>query len=48
MGREAVQKAKTVIELTDSGKDILSSGIAHLRPVENVPKTGYWIPGFLI
>lgn len=39
LGREAVQIAKTVTKLTDTGKELLANEIAHLSPLENIPKT---------
>ena len=38
LGREAVQMSARVIELTNSGMDLLANDIAHLPPFENIPK----------
>ncbi|KAL1834474.1 hypothetical protein ACET3Z_004125 [Daucus carota] len=39
LGREAVQISKKVIKLTDIGKELLVNEIAHMPPVENLPKS---------
>ncbi|KAL8115926.1 disease resistance protein UNI-like [Apium graveolens] len=39
LGRDAVQKTRRVIQLTDSGKELQANEIAYLPLVENVPKT---------
>ncbi|KAL8127897.1 hypothetical protein AgCh_014733 [Apium graveolens] len=39
IGRNAANKAKTVVKLTDTGKDYLTKEIAHLPPFENRPKS---------
>lgn len=38
LGKEAVLKARSVTELTGSGKEFLNKDVAHLAPVDNVPK----------
>ncbi|KAL1824727.1 hypothetical protein ACET3Z_011505 [Daucus carota] len=38
LGREAVQMSTRVIELTNSGMDLLANDIAHFPPFENIPK----------
>ncbi|KAK1368049.1 NB-ARC domain-containing protein [Heracleum sosnowskyi] len=39
LGREAGHISKTVMKLTDMGKELVANEIAHLPPVENLPKT---------
>ncbi|KAL1830771.1 hypothetical protein ACET3Z_000422 [Daucus carota] len=39
LGREAVQKTKELTELINSGKELLANEIAHLAPIENLPKS---------
>lgn len=39
LGREAVRKTRSVIQLTDFGKELQANEIAYLPLVENVPKT---------
>ncbi|KAL1822222.1 hypothetical protein ACET3Z_009000 [Daucus carota] len=39
-GRNAAKKAKTVTKLAVSGRDLLGGEIAHLPPVQNMPKSG--------
>ncbi|KAK1392302.1 NB-ARC domain-containing protein [Heracleum sosnowskyi] len=39
MGRNASRKAIAIAQLTITGKDQLTGGIAHLPPFENIPKS---------